>query len=75
MINIRDFTEDDMATMFPELQPEDRAEAATNFTQYLRLVARIYNRLEAEGKVPKSIIRAAEKRRKRMEKRKRRGPI
>lgn len=72
MIIIRDFTVEDMAAMFPELSPEDREEAAYNFTQYLRVVARIFDRMEREGKIPKSLYRAAEKRGKRM---KRRGKL
>ncbi len=63
---MRDLTEEDMAKMFPALPPEDRAEAAYNFTEYIRVVARIFDDLVQEYRIPKSIIRAAEKRRKRM---------
>jgi hypothetical protein len=65
MINIRDLTEDDIAELYPDLPPEDREKAAYNLTEYFRIAARIYARLESEGKIPKMLIRAAEKRQRR----------
>lgn len=69
MFIIKDLTEEDIAKMFPSLPAKDREQAAYHFTQYLRVVARIFDRMEQEGKVPKSLYRLAEKRRKRRERR------
>ncbi len=45
-----DFSEDDIAKMFPGLPPEHRAKAAENYSGYLSVIAKIYDRLKAEGK-------------------------
>ena len=65
MFTIKDFTEEDMASIFPDLPAEDREGAAHYLTEYLRVVARIYDRMQQEGKIPKMLLRAVEKRRKR----------
>lgn len=52
------FTEDQMAELYPELKPEDRAAAAYNLSGYFKVVARIYDRLEEEGKLEDVLLRA-----------------
>jgi hypothetical protein len=66
MLEIKDLTPEDIAMLFPFIPPEHREETAYRFTEYMRLVARIFDRMEREGKVPKTLHRLVEKRRRRM---------
>ena len=66
MLDITDLTTEDIAELFPFIPPEHREETDYRFTEYIRVVARIFDRMEREGKVPKTLYRLAEKRRKRM---------
>lgn len=52
--------------LYPDHSPEEQEQAAENWRQYVRVVWRIFERLEQEGKVPKNMYRAAEKRRRRL---------
>ena len=66
MFDIKDLTPEDIAVMFPFIPPEYREETAYRFTKYMRVVARIFERMEREGKVTKTLYRLAEKRQKQM---------
>lgn len=39
------FTEDDIENVYPELEPEQRAEAAENLSRYFKVVGKVYDRL------------------------------
>jgi DNA-binding TFAR19-related protein (PDSD5 family) len=51
------FSEEDMSKLYPELKPEERAEAAENLSQYFKIVGRIYDRLDDEGKLKDTLLR------------------
>ena len=51
-------TEEHIAKYFPGLPAEEHGEAAENYSAYLRLVARIYDRLEDEGRLRDVLLRA-----------------
>ncbi len=53
-----DLSEDQIGKLFPDLKEEERLEAADNFSQYLKVVARIYDRLKEEGKLEEVLLRA-----------------
>ncbi len=52
------FSEEDMAKLFPELKPEERAAAAQNLSNYFSVVARIHDKLKNAGKLDDAILRA-----------------
>ncbi|MFN0279199.1 MAG: hypothetical protein ACKVRN_11430 [Pyrinomonadaceae bacterium] len=59
-----DLTEDQIGRLFPHLPEGDRTEAAATYSRYLKVVAKIYDRLEDEGKLQDVLLRAQyEKRR------------
>jgi hypothetical protein len=43
--------------LYPDLSPEDRAEAQENLQEYVRIVWKIFNRLKAEGKLEEVLLR------------------
>lgn len=45
------FREEDMKKLYPELTEEEQVEAAESLSQYFRIVGKIYDRLEDEGKL------------------------
>lgn len=51
--------------LYPELSPEEQEQAAENWRQYLRVVRRIFDGLEREGKLYKVHAEARRLRRKR----------
>ncbi len=51
--------------LYPELSPEEQEQAAENWRQYLRIVRRIFDGLEREGKLYKVLAEARRLRRKR----------
>ncbi len=50
-------TEDDMEKLYPELDPEQRAEAADNLSRYFKVIGKIYDHLEDEGKLKDTLLR------------------
>lgn len=59
-----DLNEDQIANMFPDLPKEYRTEAAESYSRYLKVVAKIYDRLEDEGKLDEVLLRAQYEKRK-----------
>lgn len=68
-----EFTAESIGKMFPAVPPEHREEAAYNYSRYLRVVARIFDQMVREDRVPKYLHRLAEKRRKQREREERKG--
>jgi len=50
-------SEDDVARLYPELDPEQRAEAAENLSRYLRVVGEIHDKLDDEGELKDVLLR------------------
>jgi DNA-binding TFAR19-related protein (PDSD5 family) len=51
------FSEEDMAKLYPELSLEERAEAAENLSRYFQVVGKIHDRLDDEGKLKDVLLR------------------
>lgn len=49
--------EEDMEKLYPELKPEERAEAAENLSRYFKLIGKIYDHLDDEGKLKDTLLR------------------
>jgi hypothetical protein len=52
-----DISEEQIGEMFPDLKPEERKEAAANYSQYLRVISNIYDQLKDEGKLEELKLR------------------
>lgn len=50
-------SEDDIEKLYPELDPEQRAEAAENLSRYFKVIGKIYDRLDDEGKLKDTLLR------------------
>lgn len=52
-----DLIEDDIAKLYPELEPEERADATENLSRYFKVVGKIYDHLDDEGKLEDTWLR------------------
>jgi len=50
-------SEEMISKMFPHLPENERAEVAGNYSQYLKVVAKIHDDLEANGKLKDVLLR------------------
>lgn len=53
-----DLSEEQIAQMFPHIKGEDRAAFAESYSRYLNVVAKVYDRLQDEGKLEEVLLRA-----------------
>ncbi|MEO8649803.1 MAG: hypothetical protein ABI539_11615 [Acidobacteriota bacterium] len=64
-----DLNEVHVERLYPELDQEQRSEAAENLSQYLKVIGKIYDHLDDEGKLEETMLRVQ------YEKRNRKNPV
>jgi hypothetical protein len=47
----------DMRELYPELEPEQRVEAAENLSRYFKVVGKIHDHLDDQGKLKDTLLR------------------
>ncbi len=50
-------SEDDIAKLYPELEPKQRAEAAENLSRYFNVIGKIYDHLDDAGELKDTLLR------------------